>query len=210
MAKGYLSIQPTPFWLNKILRPGVHILSLIPFLSLIFLTLTNQLGTNPVEHLTHTSGEWALRLLLITLTITPLIMLTKNNWLIVFRRPLGLYGFFYAFIHFLVYLIFDQGFSLVYLWEDIVERPYITVGFIALVLLIPLVITSTKKARRKLGKNWSKLHKLSYLIAFLGIVHLIWLTRADFKESWVYGSLFLVLMIFRAPVANLFSRRVNG
>ena len=199
MKKGKLYFQPSPFWLHKVLRPGIHFLCLVPFIQLLVNAFTRNLGTNPVELLTHTTGEWALRILLITLIISPLIKLTKNNWLILFRRPLGLYGFFYAFLHFLVYLVFDQGLSFAYLWEDIVKRPYITVGFTALILLIPLALTSTKQARRKLGKNWNHLHKLAYVIALLGIVHLVWLTRADFIESWIYGTVFLILMAFRMP-----------
>ena len=193
----YLKVQPNAMLLHRVIRPFLHLVALLPLASLVISAFTGNLGVNPVEALTHETGEWALRLLLISLAITPLIKVTGNAWLILLRRPLGLYSFFYAFLHFLVYLIFDQELSLNYLIEDIVDRPYITVGFGALVLMLPLVITSTKSMRRRLKKRWDSLHKLTYIIAIGGLIHLIWLTRADYKSAWTYSIIFVLLMLFR-------------
>ena len=195
----FLAIKPAPLILHKVVRPLLHLCCLIPFIQLLFNAYSNTLGVNPVETLTHTTGEWSLRFLLLSLSITPLIRFTSNNWLIVFRRPLGLYCFFYALLHFLVYWVFDQGLSFAYLIEDIIDRPYITIGSLGFILLIPLTITSTKAMRKKMRQNWNKLHKLSYFIAFCAIIHLIWLTKADYREAWIYTSIFLVLMALRIP-----------
>ena len=188
---------PTSNILHWLIRPLLHILSLLPFIALLIQTLQGNLGVNPVETLTHETGEWSLRFLLLTLLITPLIKISRNHWLIILRRPLGLYCFFYALLHFSVYWVFDQSLSFSRVLEDIAERPYITVGFTAFILLIPLVVTSTKKWRRRLAHRWNQLHRTIYLIGVAALVHLIWLTRADYQEAWIYGVLFLLLMTFR-------------
>ncbi len=188
---------PNPRVLHMVIRPAVHFLCILPALVLVFDTWRGELGVNPIETLTHTTGEWGLRMLLLSLAISPLIKLSGNAWLIILRRPIGLYVFFYAFVHFLIYLIFDQSLQFQLLLEDVIERPYITVGFAALVLLIPLVFTSTKAMRRKLAKHWARLHRLVYLIGLFAVVHFIWLTRADFREPLIYAGIFGALMAFR-------------
>lgn len=197
MKKQYLAIRPPATIIHRVLRPVLHLLCLLTFLELLYGAFSSSLGTNPVETLTHVTGETSLRLLIFSLFITPLNKLTGNPWLILFRRPLGLYAFFYALVHFSVYVVFDQSLSLAYIFEDIIDRPYITVGFAAFILLIPLTITSTKNMRRRLGKQWQRLHNFTYLISLLAIIHLTWITRADFGEALSYGAVFLLLVIYK-------------
>ncbi|PCK03616.1 MAG: sulfoxide reductase heme-binding subunit YedZ [Alteromonadaceae bacterium] len=197
MKKQYLAFRPPAKVIHWALRPGLHLLCLITLFELLYRAYADNLGTNPVETLTHVTGETSLRLLIFSLFITPLNKFTGNPWLVLFRRPLGLYAFFYALIHFLVYLIFDQSLTLAYVLEDIADRPYITVGFSAFVLMIPLTITSTKKMRRRLAKQWQRLHNLTYVINLLAIVHLTWITRADYGEALSYGAIFLLLVIYK-------------
>ncbi|MGD8557013.1 MAG: protein-methionine-sulfoxide reductase heme-binding subunit MsrQ, partial [Chromatiales bacterium] len=166
----------------------------------------NDLGANPVETLTHDTGDWALRFLLLSLAVTPLRLLTRRAWLIRYRRMLGLFAFFYAFLHFTVYLWIDQSFLWSEIAADILKRPYITMGFAAFLILLPLAATSTKGMVRRLGKRWASLHRLVYPAALLAILHFIWLTRADYREPGVYLALFLLLMLFRTP---LFRRRLQ-
>jgi len=141
-----------------------------------------DLGANPVEEILHTLGRWGLRFLLVTLSITPLRRLTGQNWLISLRRLLGLFAFFYVLMHFLVYFFLDQTMNLQAIIEDILERPYITLGMTGLVLLLPLVLTSTRGMMRRLGKRWQKLHRLVYVIAILGVWHFYWQVKADILE----------------------------
>ena len=145
------------------------------------------------------TGEWALRFLLLTLAITPLRKFTRINSFIRYRRMLGLFAFFYASLHFLTYLILDQFFDWQEIIKDIVERPYITVGFVAFVLLIPLAITSTKKMVSRLGSRWQKLHKLVYLIGILAILHFLWLVKADLLEPLIYSIVLATLLVLRLP-----------
>ena len=162
--------------------------------------VNDSLGTNPVERITHETGDWTLRFLLITLTITPLRRLSGNSWLIKLRRLFGLFAFFYACLHFLTYIWFDHYFDWIEIVKDIPKRPFITVGFIAFVLLIPLAATSTNRMMRRLKKNWVKLHKLVYVIAVLGVLHFLWLVKADILEPMIYASILLVLLGYRAYV----------
>jgi sulfoxide reductase heme-binding subunit YedZ len=157
-----------------------------------------SLGVNPVEEMTHRTGEWALRFLLITLSVTPIRRLTNMSWLIKIRRMLGLYVFFYAFMHFITYIWFDQYFDWMEILIDIPKRPFITVGFSAFILLIPLVITSNNIMMRRLKKNWVKLHKLIYVVAMLGVLHFLWVVKADTFEPLVYATILLVLFVYRA------------
>jgi len=156
-----------------------------------------SLGANPVEELIHRFGIWGLNFLLITLAITPLRVLTGKNWLIRFRRMLGLFAFFYILMHFLAYAGVDQRFDLSAILEDIVERPFITVGFTAFLLLIPLALTSTNGMMRRLGRRWQKLHRLVYLIAILGVWHFYWQVKLDTLEPLVYITILGVLLGFR-------------
>ena len=155
------------------------------------------LGSNPVEELIHRFGIWGLNFLLITLAVSPLRQLSGQTWLLRFRRMFGLFAFFYVSMHFLVYAGLDQRFDLAVILEDIVERPYITVGFTALLLLLPLALTSTRGMMRRLGRNWKKLHRLVYAIASLGVWHLYWLVKLDTLEPTVYALILASLLGFR-------------
>lgn len=154
-------------------------------------------GPDPVARIVHETGAWTLRLLLITLTVTPLRRWTGWNVLIRFRRMLGLFAFFYATLHFASYLFLDLGAFWSQLLTDIAKRPYITVGFSAWLLLIPLALTSTNAMMRRLGRRWQQLHRLSYLIAGLGVLHFLWLVKSDLREPLVYAAILAVLMAAR-------------
>jgi sulfoxide reductase heme-binding subunit YedZ len=160
-----------------------------------------SLGANPVEELIHRCGKWGLKFLLITLAVTPLRRLTGKTWLLRFRRMLGLFAFFYILLHFLVYAGLDQGFGLAPILEDIAERPYITVGFTALVLLVPLALTSTNGMVRRLGSRWRKLHRLVYVIAILGVWHFYWQVKLDTLEALIYALILALLLGFRLVFA---------
>jgi sulfoxide reductase heme-binding subunit YedZ len=164
---------------------------------LVLNALDNNLGTNPVETLTHETGQWALRLLLITLTVTPLRRITGAHWLIKLRRMLGLFAFFYAVLHFITYIWLDQYFDWQGILIDIPKRPFITIGFISFILLIPLAVTSTNAMQRRLKKNWLLLHKLIYIIPVLVIIHFIWSLKADYSEPLFYALIFSALMLSR-------------
>jgi sulfoxide reductase heme-binding subunit YedZ len=179
------------------IKPALFIICLLPFVFLVAQAINGSLGVNPVETMTHRTGEWALRFLLITLSVTPLRRITSMTWLIKFRRMLGLFVFFYAFLHFVTYIWFDQYFDWMEILIDIPKRPFITVGFAAFVLLIPLAITSTNKMMRRLKKNWVKLHKLVYVIAVLGVLHFLWVVKADTLEPLVYAAILLALLLYR-------------
>lgn len=194
--------QPSPAVLSWVIKPVLLTVCLIPLGYLIWRAMLDQLGANPVETLTHQTGLWGLYFLLITLSVTPLRQLLNAVWLIRIRRMLGLMAFFYACLHFLVYLWLDQYFSWSAIIEDVFKRPYITIGFTALLLLLPLALTSTKSAIRRLGKKWKQLHKLVYLVAGLVILHFIWLVKADYAEPLFYLLLFLMLMLVRLPAVN--------
>jgi len=185
-------------WLFK---PTIFLLSLIPFLYLLYAVLLDpeSLGANPVEHLTHETGAWSLRFLLLTLAMTPLRRLSNSSYPIKVRRMLGLYAFFYVTLHFLIYAGLDLGLDWGHLGEDIAERPFITIGFLAWLLLIPLAATSTNGMMRRMGKHWKKLHKLVYLIGMLGVGHFLWLVKKDLQEPLIYIAIFVILMLFRMP-----------
>ncbi len=182
------------------IKPLVHLFALLPFLLLLYRLLNQSLGANPIESLTHSTGQWGLRFLLLTLGVSPLVKITGLKWLMQLRRMLGLYSAFYVLLHFLIYLVFDQSLSLDYVLEDIGERPYITAGFFGFLLLIPLAATSPLAVRRRMGRRWNQLHRLTYAVGVLGIIHLLWLTKADFGQVWIYGIIFLILMLFRLPI----------
>ena len=181
------------------LKPAIFVLSLIPFVRLFVLGFQNRLGANPIEFVTHSTGFWALTFICITLSVTPLRRLTGWQHLVRLRRMLGLFAFFYASAHLLTYVWFDQWFSLEEIAKDIWKRPFITVGFAAFVLLVPLAITSTNRMIRRLGRRWSQLHRLVYLIAMLGVVHVWWLKedKNDLSEPWLYAGIVSALLLFR-------------
>jgi sulfoxide reductase heme-binding subunit YedZ len=156
-----------------------------------------SLGADPVRQLIHSCGITALNLLLITLLVTPARQLTGMNHLIRVRRTLGLFAFFYALTHFVVYAWLDQGLDLKAIGADIVKRPYITIGMLALLLLIPLAVTSTNAMMRRLGRRWQKLHRLIYAITLLGVWHFYWQVKKDVREPLLYFGMFLALMAWR-------------
>jgi sulfoxide reductase heme-binding subunit YedZ len=193
-----MPLTPTEKQFRLVIKPLLFLVCLSPFLALVAGVFNNTLGTNPVETLTHETGDWTLRFLLVTLAITPLRRLSGANWVIKLRRMFGLYAFFYACLHFLTYIWFDHYFDWAEILKDIPKRPFITVGFTAFVLLIPLAATSTNGMMRRLKKNWIKLHKLVYIIAVLGVLHFLWLVKADIFEPMAYGAILLVLLGYRA------------
>lgn len=156
-----------------------------------------ELGADPVSRLIHACGITALRLLLITLAVTPLRMLTGWNNLLRLRRMLGLFAFFYVVLHFTAYAWLDLDLDFSAVGADIVKRPYITIGMLALLLLIPLAVTSTNRMMRRLGRRWTRLHKLVYLITLLGLWHFWWQVKKDIREPLIYAAIFAVLMAFR-------------
>lgn len=156
-----------------------------------------SLGANPVEALIHSLGTWSLNFLLITLAVTPLRRLTGQAWLLRFRRMFGLFAFFYLLLHFLAYAGVDQRFALGYILEDIAERPYITLGFAAFLMLIPLAATSTRGMIRRLGPRWKQLHRLVYPAAILGVWHYYWLVKADVLQPLVYAGILTLLLALR-------------
>ncbi len=181
----------------KLAKRIIFVLALLPIAWLVRGFFLNELGANPIEYLLHELGAWTLRFLVLTLSITPLRKITGKAYFLQFRRMFGLYTFFYACCHFLVYLVLDQFFDWSNIIADVTKRPYITVGFTALVLLTPLAITSTNKMMRRLGKRWKKLHRIVYLIAILGVVHYYWLVKADIQRPLIYGAIFTLLFAIR-------------
>ena len=167
----------------------------LPLVQLAWLTLRGQLGANPVEFIEHHSGDWALRLLLLTLAMTPLRRLTNRAEPLRIRRLLGLWAYFWICLHFSIYLVFDIAGSLAALAEDVIERRYITVGFTAWLLLLPLAITSTQAWQRRLQRRWQQLHRLIYPAALLGCVHFLWLVKSDLREPLLYLTILLVLLV---------------
>ncbi len=178
-------------------KVAVFGLCLLPLGMLVWQAAFHDLGANPVESLLHRTGDWTLRFLLIVLAVTPLRRLTGWNELQQSRRMLGLFAFFYATLHFSVYAFLDLGLDWGFLAEDIAKRPYITVGFTAWVLLVPLALTSTRGMMRRLGRRWKQLHRVIYIIGPLGVVHYYWLVKADVREPLVYGSILVVLLTLR-------------
>ena len=182
------------------LKALIFVVALMPLarLALGALYFPDWLGANPAEFITRATGDWTLRFLLITLAVTPLRKLTGWNWLARLRRMLGLYAFFYGVVHLSSYVSFDHVFDVMEILRDIVKRPFITVGFTALVLLIPLAITSTNAMVRRLGaKRWLALHRLVYVIAPLGVLHFWWMVKRDITEPAVYAAILTVLLGYR-------------
>lgn len=185
---------------RRVFKPLVFLLCLLPAAWLVAGLAGWEpapLGANPVEKIQDTLGIWGLRLLLATLAITPLRELGGWPQLLAFRRMLGLYAFFYVALHFLFYLFVDQAFDWRQLLADVAKRPYITVGFTALLLLVPLALTSTRRAMRRLGRRWQTLHRLVYVAAILGCVHFWWQVKADVREPLVYAAITALLLGWR-------------
>ncbi|MCX4189327.1 sulfoxide reductase heme-binding subunit YedZ [Methylophaga sp. OBS3] len=174
------------------------IAALVPAIWLTYALFTDQLGANPIEAITRDSGTWALRFLLLTLTLTPIRWLTGFNQIIRFRRMAGLFVFFYAVTHMLLYLWLDQFFDWTEILKDIIKRPFITIGFISMLLLLPLVITSTNKMMKRLGgQRWKQLHKLTYVVAALSCLHFLMLVKADITEPVIYIVILSLLFAVR-------------
>lgn len=204
----------TDYAVRRYVKPVVFILCLLPAAWLVAGILALQsgdaaaaaaraLGANPVEKIQDTLGIWGLRLLLATLAVTPLRVLLGWPKLHLFRRMLGLFAFFYVTLHFLWYLFVDQAFDWVTLVADVVKRPYVTAGFTAFVLLVPLAATSTAWAMRRLGRRWQRLHRLVYAVAILGCVHFWWQVKADIREPALYAGIAALLLSWRVVQAQL-------
>ncbi len=186
----------------KFIKPIIFLLCLVPLARIVWLGLDDGLGANPIEFITRSTGTWALVFLCLTLAMTPLRLFTSSTVWIKLRRMLGLFCFFYACIHFSIWFWLDQNLDLQAMWSDVVKRPFITMGFLTLVLLVPLAITSNQWAVRFLGKRWTLLHKLVYVIACTAIAHYWWhkAGKNDLETVSIYGAILLVLLAFRLPV----------
>jgi sulfoxide reductase heme-binding subunit YedZ len=186
------------FLATKWAKVLVFLLALSPFLNLVWESFEGKLGPNPVEYLQHTTGDWTIRFLVLTLAVTPFRKTFSLPELIRFRRMLGLFAFFYLCQHFLTYLGPDQSFSLSGMLKDVVKRPFITVGFAAFLLLVPLAVTSTRGWIRRLGgQRWQQLHRLIYVAAVLGVIHYWWLVKSDVRRPLFYGVLVVLLLFWR-------------
>ncbi|HVY24089.1 MAG TPA: protein-methionine-sulfoxide reductase heme-binding subunit MsrQ [Steroidobacteraceae bacterium] len=196
-----------PKVVRKVIKPVIFIACLLPLAWLIagaFGVANISLGANPVAKILHQLGQWGLRFIVITLCISPLRSLLNWPWLVLLRRMLGLFAFTYVLLHFLTWLILDQGLFIPnsgFTWhsiiKDITKRPYITIGFAALLMLIPLAITSTNAMMRRLGKRWQQLHRLVYVIAVLGVWHYYWQVKKDVREPLVFAAIVFALLAWR-------------
>ena len=179
-------------------KPWVFTLSLVPLALLLWDAFTGGLTANPIEDITHRTGDWALRFLLLALTVTPVRRLTAWGWVAGYRRMLGLFAFFYATLHFSTYLVLDFFFDVSLILDDVVERRYVTAGFAAFVMLVPLAVTSTQRMIRRLGgARWRRLHRLAYAAAVAGVVHYLWLVKIDIRPPLAYGAWLAVLFGIR-------------
>jgi sulfoxide reductase heme-binding subunit YedZ len=183
---------------RRLIRPALWLLVAVPAIVLVAQLLLDQLGAEPIEELEHASGKWALRLLAASLAVTPIMRMTGWGWMLAQRRFLGLAAFFWALGHLSVYIGLDQFFDWPAITDDILKRLYITLGMLAFVLMIPLALTSTKAAIRKLGgKRWNQLHRLVYVSAIAGCIHFLWAVKKDLTEPIIYATVFLVLFALR-------------
>lgn len=183
---------------RRIVKTAVFVIGVAPFAILLRRGVAGELGANPIEAVTHETGLWALRFLLITLFVSPLRRLSGWRFVIGLRRMLGLFAFFYATLHFATYLVLDQFLDLDAALRDVVKRPYITVGFAAFILLVPLAATSTKAMIRRLGgRRWRRLHHLIYVSAVGAVFHYVWLVKADTRSPLTYGVILAVLLGYR-------------
>ncbi len=190
----------------KYFKPSIFVLSTIPFLIITYKIIFNKLGPEPVKEITHFTGEWTLIFICLTLAMSPLKKLTNLNFWVKARRMLGLFVFFYASLHLLTYVGIDYRFSWQPIFDDVVKKKYIFVGFAAWVLLIPLTITSSQKMILLLKQNWKKLHRLIYVIAFLGSLHFIWLSKTVYFKPLIYFVIITVLLFFRINFKKIFNK----
>jgi len=178
-------------------KPVVFLLALLPFVYLVQQLLAGELGPNPIDELTDVTGTLAIRMLLISLMLTPLRWLLKATWPIRFRRMMGLFAFFYATLHISTYLLLDQQFDWSAVAADLLERPYILAGTVAFLIMVPLAITSNKAMVRRLGKRWMSLHRAVYLAGAAAVVHYVWLAKGDLLEPFVYLAVLIWLFSYR-------------
>jgi sulfoxide reductase heme-binding subunit YedZ len=192
--------------MNKILsskwtKVGVFLLGLAPLVAWVWFAYKLDLTANPQEYTTHYTGDWTLRFLLTTLVVTPLRVIFNRPAITRFRRMLGLFTFFYSFLHLLTWIVFVNGFDVMAMWEDVADRLYITVGMAGFLAMVPLAITSTSGWVRRLGfQRWQKLHMLIYVAAIAGVLHFWWLVKSDIREPLFYGAILGVLLGFRVVV----------
>ena len=185
----------------RLTKIAIFLAALIPLGRLAWKGFHDGLGANPIEVITHSTGDWTLILVLTTLSITPLRRITRQYWLIGLRRMIGLFAFFYGTLHFLTYIWLDKFFDVHEMLKDVAKRRFITVGFSAFVLMIPLALTSTAWSIRRLGgKNWQRLHRLIYFTGILAVVHYTWLVKADRRKPIEYGIVLGILLAYRVGV----------
>ena len=201
-SKGSKSVSKSPRNWNPAIRVAVFMACLLPFMALVRAVAINSLGPDPAEHLMRVTGEWVMRFLVLVLLATPL---ARNGWprLARYRRMLGLYVWFYATLHLLVFVQVYIGWSGQQLIEELADRPYVLVGFLAWLILVPLGITSVHTIRKKMGRYWRRLHKLTYAVALCGWLHLLWLSRSDFGNAVLSGTIFTLLLLYRLRVVAL-------
>ena len=180
-------------------KPVVFLLCLVPAALVVTdaLEITGRLSANPVEDILDRFGNWGLRFIMLTLAVTPLRRITGWNWLVRFRRMLGLFTFFYILLHFMTWLILDQGLLMAAVLEDVVERPFITLGMVALVLLTAMAVTSATGLRRRMGRRWNHLHYSAYAVGVLGVWHYWWQVKQDIREPLVYAAILTLLLGYR-------------
>ena len=183
--------------MNKYFKPSIFFLSLLPFLIIVYKIYFNQLGPEPVKEITHHTGEWTLIFICLTLAMSPFKRLTNLTIWIKFRRMLGLFVFFYATIHLLTYVGIDYRFNWTPIFDDVLKKKYIFIGFAAWLLLIPLAITSSQRMMKLLKHNWRLLHKSIYLIAIFGVLHYIWLSKTIFFKPLIFAIIIIILFLFR-------------
>jgi len=204
-----------PFAMIAWLKPLAFIACLVPFAQLAYKAYSGDLGVNPIETITHFTGDWTLIFLLVTLSVTPLRKISGWNELIKFRRMLGLFAFFYAVLHFSTYIVLDHFFDFQRIAKDIVKRPYVTVGFTGFMLMVPLAMTSTAAMIRRLGKRWQQLHRLVYLAAIAGVIHFYWLVKADIRRPLQYATVLAILLGYRivtkflSPISGRLARKAS-
>lgn len=205
-------LNPSGRAVDRYIKPAVFMACLVPFASVAWRVLEiggATLGANPVEAIQDAFGQWGLRFLCITLAVTPLRDWFNMAWLVRLRRMLGLFAFFYVTLHFATWLVLDQGAYWPAIVEDIGKRPFITIGFAALVLLVPLAATSTNAMMRRLGRRWKQLHRLVYVIAALGVWHYYWQVKADIREPMIYVAVLAVLLGWRLWKSRTFRHLIT-
>lgn len=196
----------------RLIKSALFLLALLPLVRVVVLGFYGQLTANPIEFITRSSGDWTLYFLTLTLLITPLRRLSGWSWLVQLRRMLGLFTFFYACLHFITFIWFDHFFDLQAMWKDVLKRPFITVGFTAFVLLLPLAVTSNDTMMRFLGRRWQTLHKLVYAIAVLAILHFWWMRagKNNVAEPLIFGGIMALLLGSRVVFWLQALRRDSG